>query len=76
MNTTYLGDGVYAEDDGENLELYTERGNGRHWLVLGDQETWALLKFLERSRGITITVTKPQAEEPEAASTPADDIPF
>ena len=32
MSKTYLGNGLYAEWDGEQLLLWTERENGQPWL--------------------------------------------
>jgi len=53
---TYLGDGLYASDDGFMLTLRAPRENGDHWVGLEDEILHNLFKFLERSRGVKITV--------------------
>lgn len=54
----YLGDGLYAKDEGFMVTLYTERENGRHFVALEDEVLSAFFRFLERTREIKITVTK------------------
>lgn len=47
-NEIYLGDGVYAKLDGNEIELWTERTeNGRNWIVLGRAEVSNLMVFLQ-----------------------------
>jgi hypothetical protein len=54
---TYLGDGLYAEDEGHQIRLFCERENGTHEVFVGDLHL--LFAFIEKMRGVTITVTKP-----------------
>lgn len=48
--TRYLGDGLYAVDSGNSLTVYTDRNDGRHFLVFTDAELEALLAF-RKERG-------------------------
>lgn len=43
--TRYLGDGLYASDDGHSITVYTDRHDGRHFLVFTDAELQALAAF-------------------------------
>jgi hypothetical protein len=45
---TYLADGLYAEFDGEQFRLYTERENGVHEVYLDPTTLQAFLAFVER----------------------------
>ena len=57
MKTTYLGDGAYAEDDGFQVRIFTDRGSqGVHEVYLGWSEFQVLFRYLEESRGVKITV--------------------
>ena len=47
MSKTYLGNGLYAEWDGEQLKLWTERGNGRHYVYLNAEVLRALQDWLK-----------------------------
>lgn len=51
---TYLGDGLYAEDDGYQVRLFTQEGNE---VFLDGSVLEALLKFIEKSRHVEIKVT-------------------
>lgn len=54
----YLYDGLYAEDNGEMVTLSTDRWGTIHYVCLEDETLEALLRFLEKSRDVKITVTK------------------
>lgn len=56
--STYLGDGLYATDDGFMIELSCERENGKHWVGLEDEVLSSLIRFLEKSRDVKITIEK------------------
>lgn len=58
LNTEYLGDGVYVRDEGYTFAIFAERGFGTHVVYLEDDAISSLLKFIERTRNVTITVTK------------------
>lgn len=45
VQTRYLGDGLYASDDGDSITVYTDRHDGRHFLVFSDVELRALAEF-------------------------------
>ena len=47
---TYIGDGVYAKYDGYTVTLYTDREEGRHYIVLEPEHIEALNNFIERSK--------------------------
>lgn len=47
----YIGDGLYANNDGFAVTLYTERGNGRHYVVLEPEVIESFLQYL-REQGI------------------------
>lgn len=49
----YLGDGVYAELEGFQVELRTNRLEGKHWLTLEPDAIQTLVLFLRR-KGWTI----------------------
>lgn len=53
---TYLGDGLYAEDEGTQIRLFCEREGGTHEVYL--ESLSAFFEFVEKMRGVTITVTK------------------
>lgn len=42
----YLGDGVYAIDDGGDLRLHCEREAGPHYIIFDDDTRAALLRLL------------------------------
>lgn len=56
--SSYLADGVYVEDEGFQLRLFTERGFGIvHEVYLEyDAGFKALLDWVARTKGITITI--------------------
>ena len=55
---TYLGDGLYARDDGFMFWLRAPRPGGDHEVALENQVVDAFFRFIERSRGVKITVTQ------------------
>lgn len=72
MNEIYLGDGLYAKDDGYQVELYAYRADGRNWVALDDRVLQVFMQFLERSRNLKILITKNQEEHLLAA--PSKDV--
>lgn len=46
--TTYLGDGLYAEFDGFQIRLFTERESGLHEVFLEGETITALVNFIHR----------------------------
>lgn len=59
MKWEYLHDGVYIADDGFHLILATgSHDNPDNTVYLDGSCLEGLLKFLERSRGLKITVEK------------------
>lgn len=58
MKHAYIGDGLYASDDGFMLTLRTERTNGEHWVGLEPEVLESLFRFVERTRGLRITVER------------------
>jgi len=67
---TYLGDSVYAVDDGYMVTLTTENGyedDPRNKICLESDVIEALINFISHTRNLTITVVKnePQIREEE-----------
>lgn len=57
MNSkTYLGDGLYAHDEGFQVVLSTERENGVHYVALEPEVLESFMRFIERAHGLIITV--------------------
>lgn len=53
----YLGDGLYVKDEGFQFLLYTDRMHeGRHYVGLDSHVLSAFLAFIERTRGLKITI--------------------
>lgn len=48
---TYVGDGVYATDDGFEVMLVAPRDDVDSWLVLEPQVLDALLRLIGKTRG-------------------------
>lgn len=44
---SYIGDGVYVKERHGNIELWTEREDGKHWMELGPEELVALFRFIK-----------------------------
>lgn len=60
----YLGDGLYAEDDGFQIGVYANNGIADYSEVFFDPEVLdSFFIFIEKSRGLKITVTKELQEE-------------
>lgn len=56
--TTYLGDGLHVRDACMQFELSTERENGENIVYLDNSVLDAFFRFIEKSRGVKITVTQ------------------
>lgn len=50
MIREYLGDGLYADYDGEQFRLHTQRNEGEHEVFLEPHVLAAFLAFVERER--------------------------
>ena len=66
-NAIYLGDGLYAVDEGDQFVLSTKRRDGdgeftEHYVALDDDTLQSFFKFIESRRHVKITVEK-QSEE-------------
>lgn len=57
-NKTHLGDGLYAFDEGYQIELTAGTGYETQVVYLDDYVLEAFLKFVAQSRGLKITVDK------------------
>lgn len=55
---TYLGDGLYASDDGWMFWLRAPREDGDHRVALESEVLDEFFRFIEKSRGVKITVEK------------------
>lgn len=56
IRKAYLGDGLYVSDDVYMLVLRAPREDGEHWVGLEPEVLDALLRFIESSRGVKITI--------------------
>ena len=84
MKQFYIGDGVYAEDQGFQIRLFTQRVlNIEHEIYLEPEAITTLFKFLEATRGLKITVERVAHEKacpdcdycpPESESEHASDL--
>ena len=54
----YLGDGLYARQDGFMVILRAPREGGDHWVGLEWEQVEGLLRFLEDAWGLKITVKR------------------
>ena len=54
----YLGDGLYAEDDGFDVRLVAPREPEDHWCLMEPQVFAALLRYMGAKRGGTFTFTE------------------
>ena len=59
----YLGDGLYARDEGFQIVLRAPRMEGDHWVGLDDYTLESLLRFIERTRKVKIEITKEDSHE-------------
>lgn len=57
-NKTYLGDGLYAFDEGFQIGLTAGTGYKTQVVYLDDYVLEAFLQFVAQSRGLKITVDK------------------
>lgn len=64
-NETYLGDGLYARDDGFQIWLRTPRENGDHEVALEGSVLAEFVRFIEKSRGLTIKISKGGSDHDE-----------
>lgn len=55
---TYLGDGLYASDDGFMFWLRAPRAGGDHEVALESEVLESFIRFIERSRGLKITIER------------------
>lgn len=58
IKKTYLGDGLYASDDGFMITLTAPRENGDHYVVMEPDVFLAFMLFLEKNRGIFLEKPK------------------
>lgn len=59
IKRTYLGDGLYAADDGYQILLIAPRASGvEHYVALEPRVLEEFFRYIERNAGIKITVTK------------------
>lgn len=58
----YLGDGLYASDNGFQLWLRAPRMDGDHEVALEDDVLSEFFRFIEKSRGVKITIEKARGE--------------
>ena len=63
---TYLGDGLYAEDEGDQIKLWCHRDYGIAEVYLGLSEVYLFFKFIEKAHGCKITVTKNESGDSNA----------
>lgn len=62
-NESYLGDGLYASDDGFMIRLRAPRDFRDHWVSLEPEILDAFFRFIERSRNVKIKVEKVTDDE-------------
>lgn len=62
IQKAYLGDGVYAADNGWEILIETERENGRSYIYLDDAVLDSLLRLVERTRGLKIRIERETTE--------------
>lgn len=63
MSKDYIGDGVYVTDDGYQIELTGNAAGRENTIYLDSRVFDAFLRFVERARGVKITVGK--ADKPK-----------
>jgi len=71
---TYLGDGLYASDDGFMVTLRAPRDEGDHWVGLEPDVLKSFFDYVARVRGLEITVTKKETERRSDADKAADGL--
>lgn len=55
---TYLGDGLYVEDDGYQFTLIAPRASEEHHVCLESDVLTAFLEFVAKNRNLSIKITK------------------
>lgn len=58
QDRTYLGDGLYAQDDGFNINLIAPREIGDHYVCMEPDVLQQFFKFVEKARNLKITVER------------------
>jgi len=64
-NRVYLGDGLYAADDGYHFLLFCERENGENWVALDSGVMSAFFAYIERQRRVRITIEAKEGKADE-----------
>lgn len=65
----YLGDGLYARDDGYHIWLTAENGiSVQHEVALDPDVLRVFMSFVERTRNLKITVERVDPEKQEVSS--------
>jgi hypothetical protein len=59
----YLGDGLYAEDQGSMIILRANRDGVDHWVGLEDGVLKKFFNYVAKQRGVNIEVTKTDRQE-------------
>ena len=60
-NAEYLGDGLYAHDDGMGqIGLFCDRHGVTHEVYLDPYVLQSFFLFIERKRKVKITITEPE----------------
>ena len=59
----YLGDGLYAEYDGFMFTLIAPRDHEEHYVCLEPDVLGSFFRFIEKSRGLVITVENAEGWE-------------
>lgn len=65
MEKFYLGDGLFVSDDGYMIILSAPRQEGEHWVGLEPEVLDSLFHYIEKKRGVKITVEKAPNDNPE-----------
>lgn len=56
MKQKYLGDGLYAEQEYDQIRLYTQRATGTHEVYINGDSAVELIQFIEVVYGVKITI--------------------
>jgi hypothetical protein len=59
----YLGDGLYARDDGYHILLRAPREDGDHWVGMESEVLMSFIRYLERARKVKISIKRIEEEE-------------
>jgi hypothetical protein len=60
---TYLGDGLYAKDEGFQFELSARNVDGDHVVYLDDETLQQFFAFICESRRLKMVITKKKPDE-------------